>query len=210
VPPQYNLGSTERESRLQYLLNIGLTVDLANVLETANVYIDTVRYFCEGLWTDLDLCMIADQRNFVQHAILSLPHAGEFGPVFYMAHPLYEICRLGCLVFGVGIIFPLPASTAPLPMLATLLKEQLSTKLNLQFPSEVSKLLLWATVLGGIAASYSIERQCFVTALQIMSFNAGLSDWYELNLILERILWLDIAGDSAGKRLWEEANRPPF
>lgn len=210
VPLHSNIGSAERDSRLQYLLNIGLTAELANVLETANVYIDTVRYFCESPWTNLDLSMIADQRNFVQNAILSLPRAAEFGPIFDMAHPLYEICRLGCLVVGVGIIFPLPASTAPLQLLATLLKEQLSTKLNLQLQSDVSHLLLWAIVLGGIAASHSIERQWFVSALQIMSFNAGLSDWSELKLILERILWLDIAGDSAGKRLWGEANMPPF
>jgi hypothetical protein len=193
------------------LCKTGFTTELAEVFQAMKAYTSIVEKYQDGSTTEPDLRRISDQRNFVQHRLLSLPPAGKLDQDFRKSHPVYEICRLAVLIFGVGVIFifPLPARTAPLPTLVRLLQAELqesSFESDWWFPDAV-EVLIWVLTLGGIAATGLPNRTWFVAALGRVSACSGLSRWRDLKPVLDGILWLDCACDFGGQQLWEEVDR---
>lgn len=157
-----------------------------------------------------DMRKISDQRNLVQHHLLALPSAEHLGESFAYSFPVYEICRLAGLILGVGVIFPLPVETSPFSTLIKLLQAELQRrsifKSSWDTP-DVVKVLIWALMLGGIAAKGYPERPWFVDILRKVVVHSGLCRWQDLKQVLELMVWLDIACDCAGKQLWDEMNR---
>jgi hypothetical protein len=191
------------------LCKIGFTAELAEVFQAMKAYTSIVEKYEDGSTTEPDLCRICNQRNFVQHCLLSLLPAGKLDQDFRKSHPVYEICRLTGLIFGVGVIFPLPAQTAPLPTLVRLLQTELqesSLESDWWFLDAV-KVLIWVLTLGGIAATGLPNRTWFVAALGRVSARSGLARWQDLKLVLDQMVWLDSACDFGGEQLWEEVDR---
>jgi hypothetical protein len=127
-------------------------------------------------------------------------------------YPMYECCRLALIIFGVGIIFPLPAEAAPLVQLARMLQLELrSAEYSVAISSSMEALHLhfWCVVLGGISATGSQERAWFVYELRRAAVLNAVPSWGELLAILRPILWLDSACNPAGKELWMEAMSLP-
>jgi hypothetical protein len=191
------------------LCKIGFTAELAEVFQAMKAYTSIIEKYQDGSTPEPDLCRICNQRNFVQHSLLSLLPAGKLDQDFRKSHPVYEICRLAGLIFGVGVIFPLPAQTAPLPTLVRLLQAELqesSLESDWWFPDAV-EVLIWVLTLGGIAATGLPNRTWFVAALGRVSACSGLARWRDLRPVLDQILWLDSACDFGGQQLWEEVDR---
>ncbi|RAO71416.1 uncharacterized protein BHQ10_007428 [Talaromyces amestolkiae] len=192
------------ENRFNDLLGISLPLDLCKVFQRMQNYLHLLEQYTEGTLPQVDLCLIADKRNFTQHSLLSLPAAGEFTEPYQMAYPWYETIRLGCLIIGIGVIFPLPPRAAPLHLLARKLKAELEVILQRAAHQFVSKTLLWGVVLGGVAASGIDERAWFVSTLRDIAPLMGLSSWHQVKTTLDQILWLGSACDSAGRALWDD------
>jgi hypothetical protein len=172
-------------------------------------YTSIVEKYQDESTTKPDPCRLSNQRNFVQYRLLSLPPAGKLDQDFRKRHPVYEICRLAGLIFGVGVIFPLPAQTAPLPTLLKLLQAELQeSRLESDWwlPDSVG-VLIWVLTLGGIAATGLPNRTWFVAALGRVTARSGLARWRDLKPVLDQILWLDSACDFGGQQLWEEVER---
>jgi hypothetical protein len=206
---QLGLDRTDLEHGFMLLCKIGFTAELAEVFQAMKAYTSIVEEYQDGSTTEPDLCRISNQRNFVQHRLLSLPPARNLDQDFRKSHPVYEICRLTGLIFGVGVIFPLPAQTTPFPALVKLLQAELqepSLESDWWFPDAVG-VLIWVLTLGGIAATGLPNRTWFVAALARVTARSGLSRWRDLNAVLDRILWLDSACDFGGQQLWEEVER---
>lgn len=193
------------ENRFNNLLEISLPLDLCKVFQRMQNYLHLLEQYTEGTLSHVDLCLIADKRNFTQHSLLSLPTASEFSEPYRMAYPWYETIRLGCLIIGIGVIFPLPPRAAPLHLLARMLQVELEGILQQGTHQFVSKTLLWGVVVGGVAASGIDERAWYVSSLRDMATLMGLSSWHQVKITLDQILWLGSACDSAGRALWEEA-----
>lgn len=193
------------ETRFNNLLGISLPLDLCKVFQRMQNYLHLLEQYTEGTLSQVDLCLIADKRNFTQHSLLCLPAASEFTEPYRMAYPWYETIRLGCLIVGIGVVFPLPPRAAPLHVLAQMLQTELEGILKRAAPQFVSKTLLWGVVLGGVAASGIDERAWFVSTLRDIATTMGLSSWHQVKITLNQILWLGSACDSAGRALWEEA-----
>jgi hypothetical protein len=206
------LGQTDLEYRFTLLCKIGFTVEMVEVFQAIKTYTSIVEKYQDGSTTEPDLCRINNQRNFVQHRLLSLLPARNLDQDFHTSHPVYEICRLAGLIFGVGVIFPLPAQTAPLPTLVKLLQAELQEQesrleSDWWFPDAVG-VLIWVLTLGGIAATGLPNRTWFVAALGRVTACCGLSSrWRDLKPVLDGILWLDCACDFGGQQLWEEVDR---
>jgi hypothetical protein len=203
------LGRTDLEHGFMLLCKIGFTAELAEVFQAMKAYTSIVEKYHDGSTTKPGLCRISNQRNFVQYRLLSLPPAGKLDQDFRKSHPVYEICRLAGLIFGVGVIFPLPAQTAPLPTLVKLCQAELQEsrlESDWWFPDAVG-VLIWVLTLGGIAATGLPNRIWFVAALGRVTACSGLSSWRDLKPVLDRILWLDSACDFGGQQLWEEVDR---
>jgi hypothetical protein len=200
---QLSLGQTDLKHRFMLLCKIRFTTELAEVFQATKAYTSIVEKYDDRSTTEPNLRKISNQRNFVQHRLLSLLPAGKLDQDFRKSHPVYEICRLAVLIFGVGVIFPLPAQTAPLPTLVKLLQAELqesSLESDWWFPDAV-EVLIWVLTLGGIAATGLPNRTWFVTALGRVTAYSGLSRWRDLKPVLDRILWLDSACDFGGQQL---------
>ncbi|KAL2219719.1 hypothetical protein M432DRAFT_655235 [Thermoascus aurantiacus ATCC 26904] len=169
-------GFADLEEDFTRFCAAGLTAQLAEVFVGMKAYTSLVRQYHEGSLPDVDLCTLTDQRNFVQYRLMSVPSASQLGDSFLHDHPLYEVCRLAGIIFGVGVIFPLPAQMAPFRGLVQLLDAELDS-IDWQpgmLSATSANILLWVLVLGGIATSGMSERAGFVGQLERLAAQAGL------------------------------------
>jgi hypothetical protein len=199
-------GLADLEDGFMRLCKIGFTAELAEVYQAMQAYVSIVERYQDGSTAEPDMCRISNQRNLVQYHLLSLPSAGEFDQKFRQNYPVYESCRIAGLIFGVGVIFPLPARTAPFQTLVKLLQAELrESNLESSWGSrDAVGVLLWILTLGGIAATGLPERAWFVATLGSVTADSGISRWRDLKQFLELMPWLDSACAGAGQQLWDE------
>jgi hypothetical protein len=108
---------------------------------------------------------IIDERNFIQHNVLSLPlfvdlsmadrKSGVCGST--EAETIYEGCRLALQIYNLGVIFPVPPFTGPIEKLIISLYELLMTHYQIimmgkDFRANIKWLVKWAVMIGGIAS----------------------------------------------------------
>lgn len=166
-----------------------------------------VERFIDGIGVFADAATIlCDSRNSLQWHIMSLAPASQLGIVPSDVTPGYETYRIALMIFGVGVVFPLPAQSAPLPKLVRLLQLELQSSpgSRTELPSIRSNIHLWCLFMGGIAATGTQEREWFVAELRRFCEHdaVSISTWDEVRVILKSVLWLDTACDSGGKDLW--------
>lgn len=185
---------------------IGFNEDLAKTFQSLRAYTSILEKYQEGSLHKVDLCEIGDQRNLIQHRLMSLPSAAELEIAQDNSNNMYETWRLAAIIFSVGVTFPLPGPSVPLHILARLLQSELNAHLscfNLTSTGNIH-LLIWALTLGGIAATNSPERTWFVEVLRVWLLRAHIYRWQHLTVILREIVWLDSACNHAGQQLWDE------
>src|SRR5436190_12839547 len=136
VPPtlQSRLGfsAVDVETVFGSFCAVRFTAELAEVFQGMRAYETIVETYCQGTMVLPDMASLIDQRNLTQHSLMSLPAASKCGQDFLETHRIYEACRVAALIYGVGVLFPLPASTRPLPALVRDLKAALQES-NLAF-----------------------------------------------------------------------------
>jgi hypothetical protein len=198
--------SDELKDGFGRLRAIGFTEELAEVFQAMNTYTSVLEAYHEGLILEPNMCKIIDQRNLIQYRLMSLPSAVQLGDIAISRNSVYEVCRIAGIIFSVGVIFPLPGQSSPLPSLAKQLKQELeNSHFNLfQHSPDTVDVLIWILVLGGIAATGPAERIWFTQAISKYIGYAHLLQWVDLKRTLKKMLWLDTACDDAGQQLWEE------
>lgn len=181
--------------------------EMYDVFCASRLYVSLVEAYVDGSPTAESLGTICDRRNLIQWHIISLrPATTDFHTAG--GSGLYECCRLALSIFGVGVIFPLPSETAPLLDLAQMLQVKLcSETFKATFLDSVAaqNIHCWCVLMGGLAARGSQERGWFVQELRFWVLSNCISTWDELSIILNSVLWYDIACDLAGKEMWMEA-----
>ncbi|KAJ9614313.1 hypothetical protein H2200_002449 [Cladophialophora chaetospira] len=142
-------------------------------------------------------------RNTVQHRILSLPRR-DF--ILVSDHAIYEACRLAAMIFGAMIIFPLPRATNIKARLAGMLRWTLE-----RLPSELEstsqrQILLWAFMLGAIAASNSKgDRDWYCMMIKKQSRLLGIEQWSDIQVMMNNHLWFDRVCDPPTQKIWAGA-----
>lgn len=179
--------------------------EIQKIFRGLRIYIELIEAYQAGVQMGMDT--LTDYRNVVQWHIMSLLPSSQLGSAHASFYPLYECCRLALVTFGVGITFPLPPQTAPLPSLARMLQIELQIYSQaVQNQSlEEQKLYGWCLMVGGIAAKFSSERSWYANKLKLYAASWELSTWHEMRMELRAVLWLDSACDLAGHVLWDEA-----
>ncbi|PTU23335.1 hypothetical protein P175DRAFT_0530445 [Aspergillus ochraceoroseus IBT 24754] len=179
--------------------------EMQNIFRGLQAYISLVQEHQEGMLAEVAGMTLCDFRNLLQWHILSLLPASHLGHDLQF-YPVYESCRLALVIFGVGIIFPLPLEASRLPTLATMLRSELASFNEKALPQNpaLAKLRCWCLLLGGIAAKGSQHRQWYVGELRAFAQIHSLSTWDEVKLMAKSISWLEIACDAAGMQLWDE------
>lgn len=155
----------------------------------------------------LDLALLIDTRNAVQHSLLSLPAASELEYGDVSSGHLYESVRYTAIVYSVAVTFPLPPVTGVYDTLTKRLTELLEESREDVCWEMFPKVLLWVLVLGGIAASVTADRKWFVQNLAALSAALNTLRWEDIVLELGQYLWLERACDVGGRSLWLEVMR---
>lgn len=204
-----DFGSVEFALDVGRFIQSGFTVELAEVFQAIKVYVTILdkldgreETFDDGVW----LSKITDQRNIILHSLLSLlpaehlpDHLSEDQGV------LYEACRISGLIFGIGVVFPLPPHISPLPRLAMTLRAILcSNILSGWTSSSTCGILMWSITLGGIAAANTPHRRWFVAELELLTREQSIFNWESHKRILKQMLWQNNACDVAGQNMWAE------
>ncbi|KAJ5895630.1 hypothetical protein N7495_007321 [Penicillium taxi] len=185
-------------------IDVGITSQMARALQGAQAYIEIAK----RTFTDsYDATLLADQRNFTQYHILRLPPAKDIYFQLLSQRTTYEACRLAMLIFGVSVVFPIPAQNNPLHILAQQLYKVLCQPDSSDLWSSSTTLtpLIWILCLGGIASSDAKQRAFFASALFNTAQRSGLSSWLQVKRTVEMMLWWDIACDEPAEVLWLEA-----
>ncbi|KAK2007661.1 hypothetical protein LZ32DRAFT_44296 [Colletotrichum eremochloae] len=126
-------------------------------------------------------------RNLILYQLLSLPPG------------VSEICRLTALVFNYGVLCPFPD-----PRILWKLSRQLGAILSdpQRTANEDVGLLLWAAVIGGIAAAGTTAYDSFADSVNRFADLLGLEEWSQIVTHLESFIWLERACGVGGRTLW--------
>ncbi|KAJ5559272.1 hypothetical protein N7535_009500, partial [Penicillium sp. DV-2018c] len=187
------------------LQKIGATREMAEAFQAVHAYIGIVK---ASPASTPDLSLLTDQRNLTQHTLICLAPVSELD---CFSNPTeaatYEACRLAALIFGVGVIFPIPQQNTPLNTLARSIRSVLLQPSSSELWSSPSTRLplIWVLALGGIAATGIPERGWFVSAFGDITRKSGLTAWASVKSVLASMLWYDAACDRAAEALWLEA-----
>jgi hypothetical protein len=166
-------------------------------------YTLAVHDYVEGTSEAQSLAVIVDERNFVQHSLMSLNHHGETGEV-EEEYSLYELCRLAAIIYSLIVVFPLPVTAAPFAKLGLQIKEQISKSTVHTWWNEAPQLMLWITVMAAIASIGLSERAWFVSTLDRLIGRLKMNSWAEMKEHLQRFLWYGSTSDIDGVDLWKE------
>ncbi|CAI7617132.1 unnamed protein product [Penicillium crustosum] len=198
-------GPSDVDQGFARLQAIGATRQMAEAFQAVHTYIGIIKASPN---VTHDVSLLVDQRNLTQHTLLCLAPASELHTFF--SHPThaatYEACRLAALIFGVGVLFPIPAQNTPLNTLARRIQSVLlqPSSRGLWTSSSTRCPLIWILTLGGIAANDTPERAWFASALGDTARKTGLNSWANVKSVLGSMLWYDAACDAAGEALWQE------
>ena len=192
------------------LFDLGLTNEIALVLVAMQRYERSIQLFVDGAFPDSDLARFCDERNLIQHTLLSQPSHKD-PTALSRAGSIYEPIRLAVSIYSLTVIFPLPPQTAPIITLTGQLKSALrdtNTKSTWSSSHQAQRLLVWILVVGGVAArDVPEDRAWFVVALAKLTSHKGIKSFDDLKKhVLSRVVWLDRACDAAGKLLWAEVD----
>lgn len=191
----------------QTLIVFGITDDAANILQALADLTVVIECFCREIAPVPELSTVIDRRNFVQHALLSLPTADELESGEVGSVHLYEAVRYAALIYSVAVTFPLPPMTGVYDKLTARLKSVLEeSKLDLCWKL-YPKTLLWVLTLGGIASSVTVHRSWYVRTLSVISAALNISTWDEVVEEMGQYLWLERACDAGGRKLWLDVIR---
>ncbi|KAJ5810658.1 uncharacterized protein N7503_002876 [Penicillium pulvis] len=191
---------------------IGFTPQMAEAFQAARSYVRIINKSEEGRKSRnedrLDESLLADQRNLTEYTLLTLLPSEAI--ISYFSHSTqattYEACRLAGLIFGVGVIFPIPQQNSPLKGLAKKIRAAvLQPTAVVLWSSESTRIpLIWILTLGGIAAFGTPDRWFFVSSLADTVRRVNIRSWTETKLSLDKMLWHEGACEKAGRNLWCE------
>lgn len=188
--------------------------DLASALEAAEDVTVALDLFQRRKADAFNLIDIADAANEAQHKLLSVK------PALMIEESemdcLREICRWTALIYNDMVIFPLPATTETKPRLSnalrlvienyeTLNSKYLGTSEGVIKAIDHSELILWASMLGAMAAELTVNRTWYIQKLgQYLSQSPCRHTWSDFRKLMSSFLWWDYIHDDPGQRLWWE------
>jgi hypothetical protein len=197
----------------EYLV-IGWTYRMAEVVEAVKVYCNRIAGYCSGTTSVADdLTNISDQRNFIQYTILALPRQLPLSAVDYVwSEVVYECCRLTLLIYSQGVVFPMTRSAretreklvARLYELLVTYYQSLCQKQSFLNPT-IQNLMRWVITIGGIASHDTAYRNGYLAILKTLFVNNSVPPFRNFKEKLKSVLWMDMACDSGGQALWNEA-----
>ncbi|RMZ92250.1 hypothetical protein DV736_g544, partial [Chaetothyriales sp. CBS 134916] len=114
------------------------------------------------------------------------------------------ICRMASLIYNDIVIFPCPEVQRVKIRAGGMLREALEYHFEQFDFRQHARVLLWATVLGSIATSFTPGQPWFLRRLQWQAWELGINDWPSLQSLCSKFLWWRPVCDEPGLRIWNE------
>ena len=149
--------------------------------------------------------MLVDVRNAAQHRLLSLPSWEELDVHDRedLERSTYECCWLTALLYSNSVIFPLPPHLGWGVSLVSKLQDFLERSKFDEWEDDMSALLVWSLVIGGVASSWTPSRKWFEQALKLRLIRCRLTSKSVLRKVLGEFLWTDSACARGAESLWD-------
>ncbi|KEF52991.1 uncharacterized protein A1O9_10899 [Exophiala aquamarina CBS 119918] len=188
--------------------------DLAGALEAIEDVTVALDLFQRCKAIAFSLLDVADAANEAQHTLLSVNPPPTMGTSEMDC--LREICRWTALIYNDMVIFPLPATTETKPRLSNALRiaienyeflgsKYLNTSTEVMKATNHSDLILWASMLGAMAAELTVNRTWYIQKLgQYLSQSPYRHTWSDFRKLMSTFLWWDYIFDEPGQKLWWE------
>ena len=145
---------------------------------------------------------IIHARNAAQHRFLSLP---AFDGLVGRDDAIYNAVRLSVLIYSEIVIFPFPDVAGVKPKLAATLRRALDCCTLYRSWEGSSRLMLWVSTLGAIAASYTPDRAWYVAKCKMCLDMLEIEDSSRFLKTVRRFLWWDFVCEKPAMTLWDEA-----
>jgi hypothetical protein len=149
---------------------------------------------------------IIDQRNFVQHRLMSVQSEAEVIAATQRCDPQYEACRLACIVYSFLIILPMPPIFGPFEQLTTSLRHALPDLQSMMLYQDRWHLQIWILVMGAIGSLGLSEHGWYVQQLSVAVSN--MQTIKELHHILQQFIWHPRTSSCDLTDLWNELQEP--
>lgn len=157
---------------------------------------------------------IGDYRNLVQHRLLSLPTANDLRESILVDRiasqatlNLYDACRMTTLLYSTHVTFPIPRTTSQREDLVTTHRSKLlATGPHIRQNTQALELLLWCSVIGGIASEHGTHRNWYMTEVKKLSSLCGVKSCLQLMETMKRFAWMEEACQACACVLWNAAH----
>jgi len=144
------------------------------------------------------LRVLIDQRNFVQHRLMSLSPDDNNQD----GYSLQQACWLAGVVYSLITVFPIPHSKAPFTRLGQQIRLHLAT--SAMRWQKTPELILWITAMGALATVDEVERTWYTSVLERLLHRSQILSWQSLKDKLQIFLWFQSTSDSDGQQLWKD------
>lgn len=165
---------------------------LLEVIQHMSDFSILVENYIQGRFVPRPPAVLTDQRNFVQHSLMSLPSSRELETeVSTVIDPQYESCRLACIAYSFLVILPIPPIaglfervTGKLQM--SILRMRIRWQ-DLGLPR--IKLHVWILAMGAIISTGLPERSWYLKELPPLFARLGIENYGSLERVLLGFLW---------------------
>lgn len=137
----------------------------------------------------------------------------QVGMAKAMTMEVYRACWLAAFLFSTHVTFPIPATRPTRENLVPQLHDAIRRSsdsladMNEDEDKTKSEIVLWCTMIGGIAAQDGeVERRCWYAGqLRKLCHTLNIQTWAKMQELMRSFAWVDVACDEGGYRLWMEA-----
>ncbi|KIY01511.1 uncharacterized protein Z520_03063 [Fonsecaea multimorphosa CBS 102226] len=192
---------------------------LYNVLLHLSTYLLAVEDYIMGRPQAQSMLTLADQRNFVQHSLMSMhssPGATTTTSADDGMYSLQQATWCAGVVSSLISVFPIPPARAPFAKLASQIRQHLiiSTSSGGGHDGKGwrkgAPLMLWITFMGALASTAE-DKTWYISVLERLVHRMQILSWQSLKEKLLNFLWFPTTSDIDGQRLWREIhNSNPF
>ncbi|OAP57589.1 hypothetical protein AYL99_08327 [Fonsecaea erecta] len=191
--------------------------ELYVVVLQLSTYLLAVDDYIMGRPQAQSVLILADQRNFVQHSLMSLYSSPRdettSGDQIY---PLRQATWCAGVVYSLTSIFPIPRAGALFAKLASRIKQHLIATTSSGDGGhhegskwrEAASLMLWITFMGLLASTAhpdsEAEKTWYISVLERLVHRMQILSWQRLKDQLLNFLWFPSTSDTDGQRLWRE------
>lgn len=182
------------------------TFQLLQVIQHMCDFTIVLENYVQGRPVSRPPAALTDQRNFTQHALISLLSAQEIeNEHAEVCDVQYESCRLACIVYSLLVVFPLPPMVGYFERVTARLQESLLRMKpgGIQGDSR-RELQVWILTMGATISIGLPERTWFLNELATTVQPLRIRDPETFTGVLQGFLWHPKTNSRDGLKLWRE------